>query len=154
MFGLSHEICGEDGFGWNRRLMMISQVLEVPAQAESPLGEIMRRLGARYGYSRSAAAAAPERCAEILRLLASRLRRQRESGRRFFVGESLSALDVYWAVFTALASPLPAEICPMPEFLRTLYQATSPVVIAALDPILLEHRDFIYEEFLELPLDF
>ena len=114
----------------------------------------MRRLGARYGYSRAAAAAAPDRSAAILRLLASHLHRQRDCGRRFFLGESLSALDVYWATFAALVRPFPAEICPMPDFLRAQYQATSPVITAALDPILLEHRDFVYEEFLELPLDF
>ena len=154
MFGLSHELCGEDGFGWNRRLMMVHQALSAPASSESPVGVAMRRLGARYGYSPSAATAAPQRCAEILQLLASQLHRQRERDRHFFVGASLSALDVYWAAFAALASPLPAALCPMPDFLRPLYQATSPLVTAALDPILIEHRDGIYEEFLELPLDF
>ena len=66
MFGLCHEICGEDGLGWSRRLMMLHEVLQIPALADSPAGDPVRRLGARYGYSPEAAEAAPSRAAEVL----------------------------------------------------------------------------------------
>jgi glutathione S-transferase len=154
MFGLCHEICGENGLGWSRRLMMLYEVLQVSALADSPAGETVRRLGARYGYSPEAAESAPLRAAEILTLLASRLCDQRDRGSRFFVGDALSALDVYWAAFAALVRPLPAALCPMPEFLRAQYDVKDARVSKAVDPILLEHRDFIYRECLQLPLDF
>jgi len=154
MFGLCHEICGEDGLGWSRRLMMLHELLQIPAVADSPAGDPARRLGRRYGYSPEAAEAAPPRAAEILELLASRLRDQRDRGSRFFVGDALSALDVYWAAFAAIVRPLPAAQCPMPEFLRAQYDVKDARVSAAVDPLLLEHRNFIYREFLQLPLDF
>jgi glutathione S-transferase len=154
MFGLCHEICGEDGLGWNRRLMMVHQVLAVPALADSPAGAIVGRLGQRYGYSPEAAQRAPARCAEVLRLLAEQLDRQRGRGRDFLVGDALSALDVTWAAFAALVAPLPPDLCPMPEFLRAQYTAADPVIVEALDPALVAHRDAVYRDHLVLPLDF
>lgn len=154
MFGLSHEIAGEDGLGWCRRLMMLHQTLSVPALADSPAGALVRRLGAKYGYSAAAAARAPARVAAILTLLAARLDGQRRRGSRFLAGGALSALDVYWATFAALLRPLPHAVCPMPDFLRTQYEVMDATVAAALHPALLEHRDFVYREFLPTPLDF
>jgi glutathione S-transferase len=153
MFGLCHEICGEMGLGWCRRLMILDGVL-----AATPTGDPRRRgserLAARYGHSAAAAEAAPGRVAEILGLLAAQLRSQQAAGSRYLLGEALSALDVYWATFAALISPLPAELCPMPALVRTWYGGTGPLVDAAVDPALLAHRDFVYERHLKLPLDF
>jgi hypothetical protein len=36
---------------------------------------------------------------------------------------------------------------------RERYICTDPQVTAAMDPKLLAHRDFIYHEYLELPVD-
>jgi hypothetical protein len=36
---------------------------------------------------------------------------------------------------------------------RAAYTVRDPLLLAALDPILLEHRDRIYERHLELPVD-
>jgi glutathione S-transferase len=154
MFGLCHEICGEDGFAWNRRLMLLDQVLATPTLADSPVAEPVRRLGRKYGYSPATAAAAPVRVASVLAMLSARLRSQRDRGSRFFVGDSLTALDIYWATFAAMLEPLPEAQCPMPEFLRAQYALADGAVRAAADPILLEHRDAVYRGHLELPLDF
>lgn len=154
MFGLCHEIAGENGLAWCRRLMMLHQTLSIPALADSPAGDMVRRLGKKYGYSDVAAAAAPARAAEILGLLASRLHHQQSLGSPFFVSDALTALDLYWATFAALVRPLPHDLCPMPDFLRNQYDVTDPDVAAAVDPALLTHRDFIYREFLPTPLDF
>ena len=43
-------------------------------------------------------------------------------------------------------------MCPMPAPLRSSYEVTDPGIRDAIDPILLEHRDRIYERFLELPV--
>jgi hypothetical protein len=42
----------------------------------------------------------------------------------------------------------------MPEWLRGPYADIGPVVAAALKPLLLEHRDFVFAEHIGLPMDF
>jgi hypothetical protein len=150
MFGLAHEICGEDGLGWNRRHVMVRDAYERQHGVSKDIGDY---LAVRYGYNEAAAKRAPARVAEILRSLAKQLREQRERGRRFLVGDSLSALDLYWATFAVLLQPLPPAECAMPDFLRTSYTVTEGPIKEALDPALLEHRDRIYRDYLELPID-
>jgi len=77
----------------------------------------------------------------------------RKRGSRFFIGDALSALDIYWATFAAMNNPLPDELCPMAPGFRSVYTNNDPTIKGATTPILLEHRDFIYHNFLELPLD-
>jgi glutathione S-transferase len=156
LFGLGFAICDEEGFGWQRRLMMFHELLSIPFDVlpeSNPVRRMVQRMGERYGYSARTAEAAPRRAAEILRLLASRLAAQRAKGSRYFIGDRLSALDVYWAAFAALLSPLPPEQCPMPDVMRSQYTLRDPVMREAAAPLLLEHRDFIYDEHLELPID-
>ncbi len=91
MFGLSHELTGRMGLAWCRRLSMVDDSLreDRPFPAAGA-----RRLGAKYGYSPEAAAAAPGRVADVLHLLSSQLETQRARGHSSLVGEQLSALDV------------------------------------------------------------
>ena len=146
MFGLAHEICGEGGFGWQRRLMLLA--------ALGTGNDVTRTLARRYGFSDHAAAAAPARSAEILLLLSRQLRAQRASGSPYFVGERPSALDLYWAAFALMLEPLPNELCRLHPRLRESYVLRDPAVRAAADGALLEHRDFIYRNHLLLPLEF
>ncbi len=88
-----------------------------------------------------------------LTALAERLQEQNSHGSRFFVGNSLSAMDVYWATFSNAIKPLAPELCPMHPMIREAFTSTDPTVIAALKPILIEHRDFIFKNSLELPMD-
>ena len=37
---------------------------------------------------------------------------------------------------------------------REMYTEKNPLIVAAMTPSLIEHRDFIYSEYLELPLIF
>lgn len=152
MFGLCFEICGEQGLGWSRRLMLTDALLA--EGSPEPMRRVGEVLGSRYGYSKAAAAKAPARVAEILGLLSSQLRRQKEAGRDFLVGASLSAADLYWSAFAGLLAPMPAELCPLPEMLRGWYTNSDPLIAAALDPLLLEHRDRIYRNYLPLPMSF
>ena len=152
MFGYCNELCGEHGYGWAKRLMLLHTVLTDPAADESARA-FATHLGNKYGYNREEAAAAPARVANIVTTLGSRLEQQQNNGSRFFIGNQLSALDIYWSTFAALIQPLPHELCPMPAPFRTMYTNTDPVVQAAVKPILLEHRDFIYHNYLELPID-
>lgn len=152
MFGLSNELCGEFGFGWSRRLMMIHAAM-LDANASEGAKKGMRFMGEKYGYSAPMAEAAPARVAQILTTLNDQLEAQRGRGSRFFIGNRLSALDIYWAAFAALIQPLPDDLCAIPAGFRKIYVCTDPVVQRAASAQLLAHRDFIYHEFLELPVD-
>jgi glutathione S-transferase len=152
MFGLCNEICGENGFGWSRRLMLVDGAARDPKATEE-VRKGMLAFGSKYGYSAGAVSAAPARVARIAATLADRLEAQRVRGSRFFIGEQLSALDIYWAAFAALIEPLPENLCPMAAGFRRSYTCNDATVRAATTPELLAHRDFIYKDFLELPVD-
>lgn len=149
MLGYCHEIIGEQGFGWCRRLLLLHQAISLSGD-QTP--ETIQRMAGKYGYGTEAVEAAPWRVIGILRMLAAQLDRQRLAGKPFLIGSRLSALDIYWATFAALLEPLPDAQCPMDAGLRYVYTATGPVR-EALDPALLAHRDFVYREYLELPVD-
>ncbi len=156
MFGLIHELAGENGLGWCRRLMLLAPTLSLPASAlpaDHPVRLQVTNLGRKYGYSAEAAQAAPARVAGILRLFSEQFAEQRRRGRQHLVGERLSALDIYWAAFMALISPLPEPQCAMPAMLRPLYELSDPSLRAACAPELLAHRDRVYHEHLELPVE-
>jgi glutathione S-transferase len=151
--GLSDAIAGESGFGWCRRLMMVALMMKAPT-LPPPLLELRTRLAWRYGWSDAAGGAAPARCAEVLGLLARQLETQRQRGSRYLVGDALSVADLTWATFAVLVRPLPEDVCPMPAQTRAMYSIQHPTIEAALDPALIAHRDFVYEEHLVLPLEF
>lgn len=151
-FGLCREISGREGLGWSRRLMLLGANLA--RQSPGPARDQSLHFARKYGDSAEAAARAPARVVQILELLSGELHAQRRRGSRYLIGDSLSAADLMWAAFAALFTPLPHEICPMSPGLRRMYTATEPRLLAALDPLLLEHRDFVYARHLELPLRF
>jgi glutathione S-transferase len=148
MIGLSHEICGEMGIGWNRRLQLFAPAF---ASGSPPAG--ISRMGSKYGYNENDAKAAGERIAASLKALATQLKSQYARGMPYFVGDALSALDVYWTAFANLLDPLPKEQNPMAEGLRRGFTATDPVIKAALDPLLLEHRSRIFREHFRDPME-
>jgi glutathione S-transferase len=155
MFGLTHELAGENGLGWSRRLMMMHGTLSLPSSVlpeAHPLRVQVQRLARKYGYAAPAAQAAPARVAGILRLLSGQLAEQQRRGRRYLIGDRLSALDLYWAAFAAMVSPLPDEACAMNAAMRGAYELTDPALRSACSPELLAHRDFIYREHMELPI--
>jgi len=87
-------------------------------------------------------------------LSSTAIARPKANGSKFLIGDRLSALDIYWAAFAALVQPLPPELCPMATAFRDHYAGMDAGVLAATSPLLLEHRDFIYREYLELPIVF
>jgi glutathione S-transferase len=148
MIGLSHEICGEMGIGWNRRLQLFA-----PAYASGSPPAGLSRMGSKYGYNEGDAKAAGERTAESLKALTTQLKSQYARGAHYFAGETLSALDIYWTAFANLLDPLPKEQNPMPEAYRAGFTVSDPVVKAALDPLLLEHRSRIFRAHFRNPME-
>ena len=146
VIGISNELCGEWGFGWCRRIIMFP-----PEEEAGGAMEIMRE---RYGKRTNPYDQAPGRVVEILDYLRDVLEAQMEAGSDYLVGNSLTAADIYWAAMSQLLSPMPDDKNPMLGPLREWYANVGPVVEKAIYPILLEHRDRIFDRHLKLPLDF
>jgi hypothetical protein len=53
-----------------------------------------------------------------------------------------------------MVATLPLDDCPMPDWLQTSYRNIPPEIEAAIDPILIKHRDRIFREHIGLPLVF
>jgi glutathione S-transferase len=149
MFGLAHEICGEQGLGWSRRLQLVEAGLQ---GAGGFAGQVAAYIGKKYGYTPAAGAAAAGRVAQLLAMLAARLRSQKAAGSPYYIGSTVTALDVYGATMLALLRPLPQDVCPMDPGTRAAFEFREPVTDAALSPELLEHRDMMYQRHLVLPL--
>jgi hypothetical protein len=154
MFGMANELMGETGLVWSLRVLAIDR-----GQTNLKLNEQARAmvdfLAAKYQHGvPQEAERASVRAAGIIQQFGSCLERQHRGGSRFLIGNQLSALDIYWAASAAMIQPLPPELCDMPRWLRTTYRANDPRVVDAVRPELLTHRDFIYHEYLQLPLEF
>lgn len=148
-FGLAHEICGEQGLAWSRRLQLVHAGLQ---KAGGFSGGVASYLARKYGHSPEAGAAAGDRVAALLGMLAARLKAQQRAGSRFFVGDAVTAVDVYSATAMAMFRPLPHEQCAMDPRTRAAFELRDPQTDAALDPALLAHRDMMYAQHLALPL--
>jgi glutathione S-transferase len=149
VFGLAHEICGEDGLGWERRLQLIHAGLQ---GVGGFVPRVAGYLAKKYGHSPETGSAAGVRVTALLGMLAVRLKAQKAAGSRYYVGNALTAVDVYSATFMALFAPLPQEQCAMDTSSRAALETRDAATAAALDPMLLEHRDMMYRERLVLPL--
>lgn len=155
LFGLLHGLAGEGGFGWNFRLVVVpaweAALRDPSAQGGFLDAEQIATMQRRYGDPSCSPDTARDRMARFLRLLAARLRASRSG---YFVGDRLSAVDVYWTAFSNLVAPMGAEHCPMPDGYRTMGEATGRLMGDAVDPVLLEHRDRILVKHLRTPLQF
>jgi glutathione S-transferase len=149
VFGLAHEICGEQGLSWSRRLQLIHAGLNGKGGFPE---RVSKYLGKKYGYSPEEGASSGSRVADVLCMLASRLKQQRQAGSRYYIGDALTAVDIYSATAMALFVPLPPEQCQMDIPTRAAFELRDREIDAALDPILLQHRDMMFAERLELPL--
>jgi glutathione S-transferase len=148
-FGLGHEICGEAGLGWSRRLQLIHAGLKNAGGFAEP---VAKYLGKKYGYRPETAVDSTPRVVALLGMLAACLTAQHAKGSHYYVGNSLTAVDVYSATFMALFDPLPYAQCAMSASARTAFETRDAHTERALDPILLKHRDMMYAQHLELPL--
>ena len=153
MFGLLNELAGENGFAWTARILMFKGMVDNLGE-EAMLNNPMLR---DYHYNADDAAPAPGKLIAILQRLSRQLQGQQEQGSRYLVGKQLSALDIYWSCFSQMLAPLPQEVNPMPDYLRKVWGVTATAVAEAgytIDPALLEHRDYIFPNYLQWPLDF
>ncbi len=149
MFGISHEICGEMGFGWCLRLNMIKLSMghsDVSGGGRFPPA-VAGRLAAKYGFNPQHVAEAGSRVIAVLGLLDQSL-----EGKRYLLGETLTAADIYWATFANLMNPLPEAELPAVPLIRDVYSCRDEELNAALTPRLKDHQSYIYQRYLELPV--
>jgi glutathione S-transferase len=153
MFGLANELLAENGLVWVKRLLMVDGPLKSLA-ADDPQRGFWIFLGNKYGYSPAAAERAAQRIEAVVTAFANQLKSQQARGKRYLVGDRLSAVDIYWAACCGILDPMPPERCPMADGFRGTYGNTDPRIEKALTPELRAHRDFIYDEHLEMPVVF
>jgi glutathione S-transferase len=146
---LAEKFCGPRGLGWSRRLQCVDAGLTGKG-GFTP--RIAQYLGRKYGHDPARAAEHGPRIRELLGEFSAVLREQRAVGSSYYVGDTLTAVDIYSATFMALFAPLPEAQCRMDPGLRQALEYTDADTAAALDPSLLEHRDRMYARHLELPL--
>jgi glutathione S-transferase len=151
MFGWCNELAGETGLGWSRRELIFHRTLGGTKPEDQRLAP-MRSMARKYNYSEQSAQLASRRVIEILQGLGNLLAEQKRRGGQFLIGDRLSALDIMWAAFAVLIKPLPEELCPLAPAMRANFSNIDPAIEAAASPLLMEHREFIYRQYLELPL--
>jgi glutathione S-transferase len=146
---LCEKFCGEGGLGWTRRLQQVHTAL---SRGGGFSERVAGYLGTKYGYDPARAASYGPRVRELLREFSTALRQQCDTGKPYYLGDTLSAVDVYSATFMAFFKPLPDDVCAMDPKVRAAFEMLDEETAAALDPLLIEHRDRMYATHLALPL--
>lgn len=158
MFGLAHEIVGEEGLGWAIRNFRFEEQRHLtPEDRQSLRPNVLKGIGnLHFRYFDHSKGAAPnlERAIDILKIISSRYRENRKKGNRFLIGDSLTAADIYWTAFSIYFSPFQEHKCPIPDFYRAFCNQHGELVRDALDPILIDHREMILDRYFKLPIMF
>ena len=152
LFGLAHELAGENGLAWCSRLIMIDGSLSSGGARSFPLA-VAQYLGAQYGYAPERAAPARARAVAILAYFDRLLADSRAAGHAYLLGDRLTALDIYLATFLTPIVGVTLDECPAiaPPVLPA-FQWVGEVIGADLPPALVEHRRKIYQEHLRWPI--
>ncbi|GGD80527.1 hypothetical protein [Croceicoccus mobilis] len=147
MFGIAHELCGEDGFGWSARLLML-EVMERQL-SEVPVAHMKRKFSSGGSLAHSAM-----RAGAVMEMLARRLERQQAAGSPYIVGDRLSAADIYWTTFSNLVAPMDEADCPMPDFYREWSRGCLELIGIKVPAALIAHRQHMLKTHFVLPMRF
>ncbi len=146
MVGLINEIAGENSFIWQARILMLHETVLAVGEEKARRNPMLKD----YLYDQTAVEPARERIHEVISYLTGMIS-QNSSG--YLVGNSFTAADIYFAYVSNLIRPQPHELNPMPQGLRTSYELLEKL-FGEFDPVLVEFRDRIFEQHLQLPVDF
>jgi glutathione S-transferase len=153
MFGFSHELLGDGGLAWNARLLVIDRRLTTGGREGFPL-RLAQYLAPKYGHAPERIGPANANMRVSLARFAELARQARAHGHPYLLGGRLTVLDVYLASTLGVISPMPPEQCPgLLPAIRHALESAAPGVRAGVPAILLEHRDFMYERHLGLPVE-
>ncbi len=147
---LCREICGIGGLGWLRRLQLMHAGFEERGGFSIPVAEY---LAGKYGYDKKRASRARQQVSLKLNRLANLLRsKSGKAWSNYYLSDQLSCVDIYSATFSALFRPLPKNLCDMNEATRSAFEFDDELENEDDLEIILQHRDFIYDKYLETPL--
>lgn len=147
VLGLAHEICGELGLGWSLRLMMIDRSINQAGEPGVFPVKIANYLAGKYGYRPDSIALARARVRDVLASLAEHL-----ADRRYIVGASLTAVDLYWAAFGNMFGLLTPDELPAADMVRNAWRGVGDLMIGDVPETLRAHHRYVYETYLELPV--
>jgi glutathione S-transferase len=150
--GLLHELAGEEGLGWNARLVMIHGSLTTAGARGFPL-QVGERLAKRYGYTPEEMPFIRGRVEQQLQLMHTRLREQRALGHSYLGGARASALDIYLATFLTPLSEITVNDCPeLAPALRQAFGCAHEALGALVPAELAAHRKMMFERHLTWPI--
>lgn len=135
------------GLGWAYRLLMIDKALKHGEGEGAFSPRVARYLAPRYGFDAAAAEAAEHRVIDVLTMLSSRI-----ESHPYLMGETLTAIDIYWATFANLLIPLPPEDMAAKPSIRTAFTCRNERILGAISRRLRAHQRHVYENYLELPV--
>ena len=118
--------------------------------------EVVRPLGRKYGYSEEASKDAPRKMGEVVKLIDERLAAQEAKGSKYLVGDSISAVDIYWATISTIVIPAGPEIMARTkqnEGMLKMFAGVSmvPQISEAVSERMEKHRDYILHTYCETP---
>jgi len=147
LFGLAHELLGDSGLVWSGRMLVIHRGLMTEGKEGFPL-RVAQYLAPKYGYAPERVDAAAARVWSLFERFAQLL-----DGKTYAFGGALTALDLYIATAIAPFAPMSEALCPDTHpIVRHAFATAMPELSKAVPPVLVAHRDRIYEKHLELPV--
>ncbi|MFT5680778.1 MAG: glutathione S-transferase [Myxococcota bacterium] len=144
MLALSDALIGRGGLLWSARLTAIDAGLTTEGREGFP-PPVAQYLGGKYGYTEGCADAARHRIAEVL----SELEAQLGDG-PYYIGDALTALDVYATAAVDAMVLLSETDCPMHPKSRAMFMAMG--ASASVPASLIAHRDRMHADHIPLPL--
>jgi glutathione S-transferase len=150
--GLLHELAGEEGLGWNARLVMIDATLKSGGARGFPL-PVGERLAKRYGYTPEGVPFLRARVEQQLELMQTRLRAQHGLGHAYLGGARASALDVYLATFLTPLLEITVADCPaLAPALRQAFSCAHEALGELVPAELAAHRKMMFDRHLAWPI--
>ena len=92
----------------------------------------------------------------MITLIDNRLQAQEKNGSSYLIGDSLTALDVYWATMSMTILPVPLEIMPKTQQNQGMlgfFEMNSkiPEIASALTERIADHQQYILTTYCETP---
>ena len=152
MIGVASEIMSPQGLLWQARLAMseLYRTAQMTPKQRAFFGH-GEFLGGKYSFVANGEPPL-ENVKRGLHLLDTLLAENQARGSAFFVGDALSALDIYWVYASNMASLLPPEDLPVMRFNREMYTGINEALASVLTERLLAHRDRVLRNHLECPV--
>ncbi|MDB4954987.1 MAG: hypothetical protein JWO36_2556 [Myxococcales bacterium] len=145
--GMIHEIAGEDGLGWNQRLLMLDASFTTDGARGFAL-PIAQYLAPKYGYAADRIAGARARIVDVLLALRKKL-----GSSEYFDGTRPGALDIYCATFLTPLTIITDTDCPaLSPALRQAFATAAEALGPDVPAELLAHRKRMFESHLAWPI--